>query len=263
MTRLLTYLTLLACALTAQAGNIIGPAGQWAWYSRASSYTFPAASSIVLRWDFAASNSVQPDTSAVGTNSGAVNGAVWYSTSSGRYSFDGVNDSITNANTALCNAATALTVHVWIFGATNGVDIYDAPVSCFESAAPWSGFFIDYRNAGGTQIGGLVSDSDGNYSLAACTAGDFALNAWHHVVYTWKKTLGDNHIYIDGVEKTASPTENADNNLSQTIGLTVGEDPSSAAQWYAGFIGQIVIWKNWEAASSDVTNIWNGTKGVY
>jgi len=250
----------LLCASTSWAGVAAGNRA-WPWFVSKSSYVFPQAAKIVLKWEFASNANPTPDTSAVGTNSGTVNSATWDSANGGKYFFDGINDTITNANVNLADDATGITVSVWTYQTTNTQ--YAGLVSTYTDTGGNSGWIIDVRDTAGTQPGFVVFDVDGQVSLGAGAVNDLPRNGWHHVVGTWNKISGDIHIYVDAVDKTASPTENADNNLNQTRGMCLADDFTSPGRFWDGYIAQIVVWKNWTAGSSDVTNIYNGTKGPY
>jgi len=199
------YVVLLACSLTAQAGNIIGPSGQWAWYSHAASspYWTDTASGRVSVWDMEGTNATS--TLDVGTASNHM-ALKPYATNGPAQVITGTNSEGRVEHAYSFNGTTQ-----WMLGGTNGLDCTSGAVMAWvkisgAGANPGTVFSLG-------KIGGDIYNMDLHTVLKTSYAGwaqtngtwmyrdsdayTFTAGTWYHLA--WLQDGTKTKLYINGV----------------------------------------------------------------
>ncbi|MCV9389328.1 LamG-like jellyroll fold domain-containing protein [Reichenbachiella ulvae] len=163
------------------------------------------------------------------------------------YQFDGVDDFVElSGSTSMPSTDGSITVSAWIKpssfpeGETTIASNYDNT----------SGFDFLLSSNGGTQANELKVEVFGGGFLFG---GLPALNAWSHVVMTWKSGTGVK-TYLNGTEVGVLNTTNTADAFNSTLPITLGDALTHA--FFSGAMDEVKIY-NYALTASEVTNLYN------
>jgi hypothetical protein len=210
-----------------------------------------------LLWDFATgesypgSGSTVTDLSGFGNN-GTVSGATYTGSNGGVFTFDGSNDFISAVQATSLSPSGSVTFGGWMKSGTGDKWLYDRNGSSFDSGY---GLFI---NAGGAIVPHLfIGGSLRTFSTANTSA---TSNQWVHIMCTWDGTTAK--VYFQSVlDANTSTYTGAMGTGSSTTYMGISID--GASQPFNGSIGEWVVYSEVALTSTQVANIYNGTKARY
>jgi hypothetical protein len=181
------------------------------------------------------------DTSGNG-NTGTLSGGPLWKTGkigAGLY-FDGNDDQVTTSNGNSIKGLTQFTIEMWFNPSRlNGTEqqLYNECIN--SSCSTRATLEIDTDNK--LYFGGRAPDSDG-YTQWIDDARTLTVGTWYHVVAVFDSVSDVQHIYLNGVDQSASVTEAAITNSNPNEVPRIGHGWSGGTTNFNGLIDEVKIY---------------------
>jgi len=192
---------------------------------------------LVLQYSFSTDATPIADESGSGNN-GTVNGATWTAEGhvGGGYDVDGVNDWISVPDAASLDPGATWTIAAWV-KADVAMGWHRVVGKCAGSGNEsyrftiWDGKIgFGWNNTGG----------GGNWGYTA--SGLVTDGTWHHVVWVHAgSATADEHLYVDGVERSFSGSHPGGTARNNTGSVGIGADPRGSC-FFGGSLDQVRIY---------------------
>jgi hypothetical protein len=192
------------------------------------------------------------DTS-VNTNNATISGAT-FDNANKFFNFDGINDSMSVADSSILNPTTSsFSLEVWFYPTSSSTSQIIIAKTAGSGDSNW-GYGLRI-------ISGNLSFQVSRESLAvSIIVPSLTLNRWHHVIGVYDMN-GNYTIYLNGVDvvRAPRPTTSIRNTTSP---LRIGAVPTSDDQWFNGRIGEVRYYGK-ALSQQEVTNNFNARKDRY
>ncbi len=223
-------------------------------YAQIPSYV--PTNGLVGYWPF---NGNANDESGNGNN-GTVNGAMLTTDRFGNlgkaYSFDGISNDITIANSSSLSSMTSITISAW-FNVSQW-DIVNSQGWFPILSKTNSSSYGKYRIGAFTSVSGAPSfyGNLGTNATGISQNNLYSLNQWYQIVMTISN--GNSSIYLNGTEIFNGATTATGWNTTDNLPLLIGKDIPGIVDYANGKIDDIAIWDR-ALSTQEVSNLYSSS----
>ncbi len=206
------------------------------------------------------------DASVYGNNGTCQNMGAGCSYVAGKYGsglqFDGINDYVNVSNPAPLNDLGPATWSLWV--KRNSLTNYGTLLYKSDGNTD-DGWWIDFRNNGGPELGVQIVYSTANIKRYTNTSLP-GVGQWFHLAVTWDNTSVNSgaRVYIDGVEVAYSSSSGPTGTHASDAGdpLYIGWGLSGAPNYFNGSIDEVMIW-NRNLSASEISQLYKSNLYKY
>lgn len=150
---------------------------------------------------------------------------------------------------------TIFTVSAWVYN--TGFYQYDGKIVDFSygsvtTSVPMRAVLMYAGSFNGT--------GEINGGSSSMTTSSVSQNAWHHVVWVWNSSTGNQTIYVDWVQ---AATNSCTSLWTWDASLTIGNQFwDEIPRHFVGYMSQLII-ESWEWSATNVLNYYTATKSNY